>query len=57
MLETPQAVPLGSLFTSAGSSGAQVDQVAADRGVVPHPGLQDVARQSAGDLAPSGAFG
>jgi hypothetical protein len=39
MLDTPQAVPLRSLFASAASRSAQVDEVAADRGVVPHPDL------------------
>jgi hypothetical protein len=80
------AVLLRSSFASASPRGAQVDEVAADRGVAPHPGLvlravveshraagipahfearpqlvllggQDVAYQSAGDLAPAGAFG
>src|SRR2546421_7098042 len=33
------AVSLRSPFALAGSRGAQVDEVAADRGVMPHPGL------------------
>src|SRR3984957_20118805 len=33
------AVPLRRLLASASSRGAKVDEVAADRGVVPHPGL------------------
>jgi ATP-binding cassette subfamily B protein len=37
--ETSQAVPLRSPFASAGPGGAQVDEVAADRGVAPNPGL------------------
>src|SRR5580658_1512296 len=32
-------MPLGSLFAPAGPGGAEVDEVAADRGVVPHPCL------------------
>ena len=39
MPESPHAMPLRSLFASAGPGGTQVDEVAADRGVVPHPRL------------------
>src|SRR5260370_5152052 len=39
MPEIRQAVLLRSSFASAGPGGAQIDEVAAERGVAPRPGL------------------
>src|SRR5260370_30293399 len=52
--ETPQAVPLRSLFASAGPGRAPGGEVAPDRGVAPHPRpvLPDVVENYPGAAIP-----